>query len=170
MTDLSSVWVEASLLEDNLAAVRVGSPATITTPAYPGRSYRAAVSYIDPQVDPQTRTAKVRLVLDNPGLALRFGMYMDVLFANATGRATVVPKQAIQAIGSTSVVFVPVEGEAGKFIQRTVKTGEDSPAGGKNSGGAETRRSRRDQRQLPTSGGGDSPAPVKVLDAERGTL
>ena len=129
VTDLSSVWVEASLLEDNFAAVRVGSPATITTPAYPGRSYRSAVSYIDPQVDPQTRTAKARMVLENPGLALRFGMYMDVLFANATGRATVVPKQAVQAIGSSSVVFVPVEREAGKFVQRTVKTGEDSASG-----------------------------------------
>jgi membrane fusion protein, heavy metal efflux system len=129
VTDLSSVWVEANLLEDNFAAVRIGSPATITTPAYPGRSHHAAVSYIDPQVDPQTRTAKVRLVLENTGFALRFGMYMDVRFANATGRATVAPKQAVQAIGSSSVVFVPVEGEAGKFIQRTVITGEDSPSG-----------------------------------------
>lgn len=129
VTDLSSVWVEANLLEDYFAAVRVGSPATITTPAYAGRSYRGAVSYIDPQVDPQTRTAKVRLVLENPGLALRFGMYMDVLFTNATERAIVVPKQAIQSIGEATVVFVRVEGEVGKFIQRTVKTGEASPSG-----------------------------------------
>lgn len=129
VTDLSSVWVEANLLEDDFAAVRVGSPATITTPAYPGRSYRAAVSYIDPQVDPQTRTAKVRLVLDNPGLALRFGMYMDVLFANSTGRAVVAPKQAVQTVGTSIVVFVPVEGERGKFIQRAVKTGKDLSSG-----------------------------------------
>ncbi len=129
VTDLSSVWVEANLLEDNFAAVRVGSPAVITTPAYTGRSYRGAVSYIDPQVDPQTRTAKVRLVLENPGLALRFGMYMDVLFSNATGRATVAPNPAVQTIGASTVAFVPVEGEPGKFIQRTVKTGESSPSG-----------------------------------------
>ena len=129
ITDLSSVWIEASLLEDNFAAVRIGSSATITTPAYPGRAFRGAVSYIDPQVDPQTRTAKVRIALDNPGLALRFGMYMDVMFTNATGRSTVAPKQALQSIGASSVVFVPVDSQPGKFIQRTVKTGEESPAG-----------------------------------------
>ena len=129
ITDLSSVWVEANLLEDNFTAVRIGSPATITTPAYPGRTFRSAVSYIDPQVDPQTRTAKVRIALDNPGLALRLGMYMDVMFTNATGRSTVAPKQALQSIGASSVVFVPVEGQPGKFLQRAVKTGEESPAG-----------------------------------------
>ncbi len=129
VTKLSSVWVEASLLEDNFADVRIGSPATITTPAYAGRQYRGAVNYIDPQVDPQTRTAKVRVVLDNPGLALRFGMYMDVLFTNALGKATMAPKAAVQSIGPLSVVFVPVEGETGKFVQRAVKIGEDSTAG-----------------------------------------
>ena len=129
VTDLSSVWIEANLLEDNFAAVRIGSPATITTPAYPGRAFRGAVSYIDPQVDPQTRTAKVRVVLENPGLALRFGMYMDVIFTNAAGRSILAPKQALQSIGTSTVVFLPVEGQPGKFIQRTVKTGEESPAG-----------------------------------------
>lgn len=129
VTDLSSVWVEANLLEDNFAAVRVGSPATITTPAYAGRAYRGAVSYIDPQVDSQTRTAKVRIVLDNPGFGLRFGMYMDVLFTNVTGRAAVAPKQAVQTIGASTIVFVPVEGEAGRFVQRRVKTGESSASG-----------------------------------------
>ena len=129
ITDLSSVWVEANLLEDNFASVRVGSPATITTPAYPGRTFRGTVSYIDPQVDPQTRTAKVRIELANPGLTLRFGMYMDVVFASATGRAAIAPKQALQTIGASNVVFVPVVGETGKFTGRTVKLGEDSPSG-----------------------------------------
>jgi len=129
VTDLSSVWVEANLLEDNFISVRVGSPATLTAPAYPGRQYRGTVSYIDPQVDPQTRTAKVRVALDNPGQALRFGMYMDVIFLNSLGRTTVVPKQAIQTIGTSSVVFLPVEGEPGKFIQRTLTIGDETTAG-----------------------------------------
>jgi RND family efflux transporter MFP subunit len=129
VTDLSSVWMEANLLEDNFALVRMGSPATMTAAAYPGRQYRGTVSYIDPQVDPQTRTAKVRVALDNPSQTLRFGMYMDVRFLSAAGRATVVPKEAVQTIGTSSVVFLPVEGEPGKFIQRSVKTGEGSPSG-----------------------------------------
>lgn len=130
VTDLSSLWIEANLLENDFGAVRVGTQATITTPAYAGRQYRGVVSYIDPQVDPQTRTAKVRVAVDNPGLALRLGMYMDVLFTSpASATAPVVPKQAIQAIGPTSVVFVPVEGEPGRFLQRTVKIGDESAAG-----------------------------------------
>jgi multidrug efflux pump subunit AcrA (membrane-fusion protein) len=56
-------------------------------------------------------------------------MYIDVLFAGSTTRAMIVPKQAVQVIGTSSVVFVPVEGEAGKFLQRTVKTG-GAPATG----------------------------------------
>jgi RND family efflux transporter MFP subunit len=130
VTDLSSVWVEANLLENDFGTVHVGTQATITTPSYAGRQYRGAVSYIDPQVDPQTRTAKVRVALDNPGLALRLGMYMDVLFTSRAGATVpVVPKQAIQAIGPTNVVFLPVEGEQGRFLQRTVKTGEEASDG-----------------------------------------
>lgn len=130
VTHLSSIWIEANLLENDFAAVQIGSQATITTPAYSGRQYRGPVDYIEPRVDPQTRTAKVRVAVDNPGLALRLGMYMDVLFTS-TGGATVpvVPKQAIQSIGATSVVYVPVEGEPGRFLQRTVKTGEETSTG-----------------------------------------
>ena len=57
-------------------------------------------------------------------------MYMDVLFASAAGGTSpVVPKQAIQSIGPTSVVFLPSEGEPGRFLQRTVKTGEETSSG-----------------------------------------
>jgi len=130
ITDLSSVWMEANLLENDFGAVHVGTLATITTPAYAGRRYRGVVSYIEPQVDPQTRTAKVRVVVENPGFALRLGMYMDVLFTSPAGASVpVVPKQAIQTIGPSSVVFLPVEGESGRFVQRTVRTGEESSAG-----------------------------------------
>lgn len=130
VTDLSSVWIEANLLENDFGAVRVGTEANITTPAYAGREYRGTVSYIDPQVDPQTRTAKVRVAVENHNFALRLGMYMDVLFGSATGAtAPVVPKQALQLIGATSVVFVPAEGEPGRFLQRAVKTGEETSSG-----------------------------------------
>ncbi len=130
VTDLSSVWIEANLLENDFGTVRAGSQATITTSAYVGRQYRGVVEYIDPQVDSQTRTAKVRVAVNNPGLALRLGMYMDVLFASSTGVAVpIVPKQAIQSIGAKSVVYVPVEGESGRFVQRTVKTGQETSGG-----------------------------------------
>ena len=130
VTDLSAVWIEANLLENDFGAVRVGTQAMISTPAYAGRQYQGAVSYIDPQVDPATRTARVRVAIDNPGFALRLGMFMDVLFASLTGRAVpAVPKQAIQVIGTTCVVFLSVKGETGRFLQRTVKTGEEAGTG-----------------------------------------
>ena len=130
ITDLSTVWIEANLLENDFSAVRIGSSATITTPAYPGRQFRGPVDYIDPRVDPQTRTAKVRVSVDNPGFVLKLGMYMDVLFTSPAGSTVpVVSKQAIQSIGPTSVVYLPVEREPGHFLQRTVKVGDESSAG-----------------------------------------
>ncbi len=70
------------------------------------------------------------MAIDNPGLALRLGMYMDVLFKSPAGAVVpVVPKQAIQAIGPLTVVYLPVEREPGRFLQRTIKIGEESPGG-----------------------------------------
>ena len=125
VSDLSSVWIEGNLLENDFAAVRIGSRALITTPAYPGKTYRGTVDYIEPRVDPQTRTAKVRVLTVNPNIALRIGMYMDMTLTGTGGRKLpAVPKQAIQQIGPMTVVYVPVAKEEGRFVQRTVKTGE----------------------------------------------
>jgi cobalt-zinc-cadmium efflux system membrane fusion protein len=130
VSDLSSVWIEASVLENDFSAVRVGSRAVATTPAYPNREYRGVIEYIDPQVDPRTRTGKVRVSVDNPGAALRLGMYMDVLFSTLSAtRVPVVPKSAIQTIGTASFVFVPVDGEQGRFRQRAVEVGPELPSG-----------------------------------------
>ena len=119
VTDLSTVWVEGSLLENDFATVRTGSRATITTPAYPERTWHGNVTYIEPRVDPQTRTAKVRVELDNAGGALRPGMYMDMTFESPGGtKVAIVPKEAIQQTGTASVVYVPVKGESGRFIER----------------------------------------------------
>ena len=130
VTDLSSVWIEGNLLEDDFSAVRAGSQAAITTPAYAGRIYRGVVDYIEPRVDPQTRTAKVRVTVENPGLALRLGMYVDMEFANVkAGNAVIVPKGAIQTVASGSVVYLSVELKEGRFLQRAVRIGEDTGAG-----------------------------------------
>ena len=77
------------------------------------------MTYIEPRVDPQTRTAKVRVELDNAGGALRPGMYMDMTFESPGGtKVAIVPKEAIQQTGTASVVYVPVKGESGRFIER----------------------------------------------------
>ncbi len=130
VTDLSTVWIEGNVLEDDFSVVREGSHTTITTPAYPGRLYRGVVDYIEPRVDPQTRTAKVRVTIDNPGLALRMGMYVDLAFANVqAGKVAIAPKGAIQAMASGSVVYLPVALKEGRFLQRVVKIGEETGGG-----------------------------------------
>jgi RND family efflux transporter MFP subunit len=127
VTDLSEVWVVGDLYEQDFKTVTVGSEATITTPAYPGLMLRGRVSYIDPRVDPQARTAKARIEVPNADGRLRLGMYVTVSFTTPGGSAVVVPRSAVQTIGDRQFVFVPAGGEEGKFIQRQVRLG--SPIG-----------------------------------------
>ena len=73
VVDLSGVWVVADLYEKDFSRVRVGSEAAITTSARPESTLRGRVSYIDPQVSADTRTAKVRIEVPNTGGDLRVG-------------------------------------------------------------------------------------------------
>jgi RND family efflux transporter MFP subunit len=127
VSDLSEVWAVGDLYEQDFAAVRVGSEAAVTAPAYPGMALRGRVSYIDPRVDPTTRTAKVRVAVPNPEGKLRLGMYVSVAFATGMGeRAVLVPKAAVQTLGDRQVVYLPVRDEEGKFVQRTVRLGGEA--------------------------------------------
>lgn len=123
VTDLSQVWIVGDLYEQDFKTVRVGSEAAITPSAYPDLVLRGRVTYIDPRVDPQARTAKARIEVPNADGRLRLGMYVTVSFSTPGPRAVVVPRSAVQAIGDRQVVFVPAQGEDGKFIQRHVRLG-----------------------------------------------
>ncbi len=124
VTDLSSVWIVGDLYEQDFQAVRVGSDAAVTTQAYPGLVTRGRVTYIDPRVDPQTRTAKVRVEVPNPAGRLRLGMFATVAFITLRGEpAMMVPRAAVQAIGDRQIVFVAAPDEEGKFVARTVRLG-----------------------------------------------
>jgi len=123
VTDLSDVWVVADLYERDFASVGVGSPVTITTAAYPGLELRGRVNYIDPQVQAETRTAKVRAEVANGADRLRLGMFVDVSIAGRSTRSVVMgPKTAVQMMGTQSVVFVSTR--PGRFAQRTVTPGD----------------------------------------------
>lgn len=127
LADLRTVWVVAQVYESDLNVVRVGMPATITTPAYPGRTFHGRVSYIAPIVDAQTRTAQVRIELRNPGEALKLNMFVDVRFAGGipSGETlAAVPKNAVQSIGNKQFVFL-AGSKPGVFIQREVRVGPD---------------------------------------------
>ena len=119
VTNLAQVWAVGDLYEQDFQAVREGSEATITTPAYPDLTLRGRVSYIDPRVDPQTRTAKARVEVPNAEGRLRLSMYVTMTFTTPSGsRLVAVPRSAIQAIGNRHVVFLPVADEVGKFVSR----------------------------------------------------
>src|SRR5439155_11803340 len=125
VTDLSSIWVVGQVYEKDLATIRVGSGANITSDAYPGRVFRGRISYVDPKVDPATRTAQVRIELGNPGQMFKIGMYVNVAFASmgaAEKTMPVVPKDAVQTIGNQQYVFVASD-NPNEFTLRAVRLG-----------------------------------------------
>jgi RND family efflux transporter MFP subunit len=124
VADLSTVWVVADVYEYESAAVRLDQPATLTLPSAPGRVFRGRVSYILPQVDPATRTLKVRLAFSNPGFALKPDMYGEVQFQTGGARRMVVPQSAVLNSGDRQVVFL--DRGAGVFEPREVKIGVQS--------------------------------------------
>jgi RND family efflux transporter MFP subunit len=130
VVDLATVWVVGQVYERDFDAVRVGTPAAITAPPYPDRRFSGRVSYIDPRVDPQTRTAQVRVEVANPGESLKLGMFVDVYFGASLQRTpdvpvVLVPREAIQSIGSKEVVYV-VADRSDSFVQREVATGAET--------------------------------------------
>ncbi|MGE3411092.1 MAG: efflux RND transporter periplasmic adaptor subunit [Dehalococcoidia bacterium] len=124
VTDLSTVWVIVEVFEKDFDRVRVGSPASITTHAYPGRVLKGQVSYIDPQVSTETRTAKARLEVPNPSRDLRLGMYAEAVFGGDVADAVLtLPRGAVQHVGDRTVVYLVDPGKAGTFIEREVRLG-----------------------------------------------
>jgi len=123
VADLSTVWIMASINEKDFAFVRVGTAASVTAPAYPGRLWKGRVIYIQPQVDPTTRTAQARIEVTNPHEDLRIDMYTDVDFTSAGAPGPVVPEAAVQSIGERRFVFLPVKDDEGTFTLREVRLG-----------------------------------------------
>jgi len=92
-------------------------------PAYSGRIWKGRVTYIQPQVDPTTRTAQARIEVTNPGETLRIEMYVDVEFTAPARPVPVVPEAAVQSIGERQFVFLPVKNNEGSFQLRAVRLG-----------------------------------------------
>jgi RND family efflux transporter MFP subunit len=106
VVDLSSVWVLAQVFQSDAGKIKPGDPAEVMVDAYPGRVFNGRVDYILPQFDMNTRTLPVRLVLPNPGLKLRPGMYVNVRTKRSMGRQLVVPASAAFHSGTRNLVFV----------------------------------------------------------------
>jgi Cu(I)/Ag(I) efflux system membrane fusion protein/cobalt-zinc-cadmium efflux system membrane fusion protein len=124
IADLSTVWVYAQVFQNDLGRVQVGSPAQITVDAYAGRNFPGRVSFISPQLDEATRTAKVRLEIPNPDSKLSLGMFVNVQLDLPMGRQLVIPASGVFQTGTRQVAFVQ-KGE-GQFEPREIETGIQS--------------------------------------------
>jgi RND family efflux transporter MFP subunit len=122
VADLSTVWVVADVFEYEAVNIHLNQPATLTLAYLPGRAFHGRVSYILPQVDPVTRTLKVRIEVANPGYALKPDMYGEVEFQTGGARRLVVPQSAVLNSGDHQTVFV--DRGNGNFEPRAVKIGE----------------------------------------------
>ena len=121
IADLSTVWVYANVSQSDVGRLKPGDSGQVTVDAYPGRKFNGRIDQILPQVDPATRTVRVRLVLGNPGVALKPGMYVNVDIAVPLGRQLVVPASAVLQAGARSIAFVD-HGE-GNLEPRAIETG-----------------------------------------------
>jgi Cu(I)/Ag(I) efflux system membrane fusion protein/cobalt-zinc-cadmium efflux system membrane fusion protein len=128
ITDLAKIWVDAQLYEYQLPAVKVGQSAEIILPYSIGKVLRGKIAYVYPTLSGETRTARARIELPNPGLELKPEMYVDVRIAGALqAAALVIPTEAILDSGEQQTVFVAL-GE-GRFAPRIVRTGVKDEGG-----------------------------------------
>ncbi|HEV3199807.1 MAG TPA: efflux RND transporter periplasmic adaptor subunit [Bryobacteraceae bacterium] len=132
ISDLSSVWVVCDVYENDLANVRIGDTAEIRLNAYPDRMFKGRVSNIGSVLDPNIRTAKVRMEVQNPG-NMRMGMFVKATFHGQTREIhTIVPASAVLHMHDRDFVFVPapdnkfrrVEVVAGDLVNEDVNSQE----------------------------------------------
>lgn len=122
IADISAVWALVDVAERDLGAIAVGQPVTVRARGLAGREFAGAISVIYPQVNRDTRTARIRIELANTDLALLPDMYVDAAIATGSKDAVIaVPESAVLDSGSRQVVFVD-RGE-GRFEPRAVQPG-----------------------------------------------
>lgn len=122
VADLEGVYLVASAYPHQLAVVRVGDVATFTTPSLPGHVFTTKVDLVYPSMDLSTRTARVRLRIDNRDLNLRPGQFGVVEIAGKHVDALSIPMDAVIDTGRSVYVFIA--GEGGRFEARNVELGE----------------------------------------------
>lgn len=123
IVDLSVVWVEADVYEQQLPGITIGQKVTITTPAVPGIAFPGVVSFIQPFMAGETRTARVRVELPNPSMRLKPDMYVSARIAGPAAPAHImVPKSAVVDRGQRQ--FIWVETAPGTYQPREVTVGE----------------------------------------------
>jgi Cu(I)/Ag(I) efflux system membrane fusion protein len=123
IADLSEVWIMVDIFEHQLAWVRSGLTAEVTSPAYPGRTWQGKLDFVYPEVDPKARTMRARLEVKNPGELLLPNMFVQIDLVTETDKQDVlmVPREAVILTGEREVVIKDL-GE-GRFQPVEVTTG-----------------------------------------------
>jgi Cu(I)/Ag(I) efflux system membrane fusion protein len=122
IADLSRVWVMVDIFEHQLAWLKPGLAAQIEVPAYPGKKWDGVVDYLYPDLDPKTRTLRVRLVFSNPELRLKPNMFADVVIYGGPRRNVLkIPGEALIVTGERESVVKALGG--GRFRPLDVVTG-----------------------------------------------
>ena len=106
IADLSTAWVYANVAQTDVGRLKPGNIATVTVDAYPGRKFSGRIDQILPQVDPMTRTVRVRQVFSNPGIVLKPGMYVNVAIDVPLGKQLVIPSSGVLQTGTRQIAFV----------------------------------------------------------------
>ena len=130
IADIATLWVIANVPEGQISQLHVGTPADVRSPELGENSIAGRVAYIDPVLNEQTRTGRVRIEIANPRERLKVGMFVEVNFRapsnapnTASVKSVVVPDNAVQRIADRSVVFVAGDKE-GEFEVRDVELGD----------------------------------------------
>lgn len=121
IADLSTIWVNASVFQNDVGRLKQGDTAAVTVDAYPGRTFHGRIDQIVPDVDPATRTVRVRLVFTNPGLVLKPGMYVHVNIGIPLGRQLIIPASGVLQAGTREIAFI--DHGQGSLEPREIQTG-----------------------------------------------
>jgi Cu(I)/Ag(I) efflux system membrane fusion protein len=121
IADLGTVWIVAEVYENELGLVKQGQRAMISLSYFPGRAITAVIDYVYPSLSAETRTAKVRFTVANPGLQLKPQMFTNVEITIPVGKKLAIPSESVLETGTRQVVYVD-KGD-GYFEPREVKTG-----------------------------------------------
>lgn len=127
VADLSQVWVEADVFEADMRDVRLGQTVEVTTPSYPGKTFRGRISFVYPFLNAESRTVKVRATIPNPGQRLKPDMFVTASLVTAHGAEQLaVPASAVLDTGRRKLVYV--EAAPGVFRPREVSLGAKAEA------------------------------------------
>ena len=122
IADLSTVWVEIEVYENEFPNIHVGQQVEIRSQSFPGKPFTGRIAFIYPFLDPKTRTVKARVEMPNPGMKLKPDMFVNAIIKVPLGSAIVVPVTAVIDTGKRQVVWV--ETSPGMFEPRDVQVGQ----------------------------------------------